>query len=116
MTTTLFGVNEFLLRLEFTKARIISNKLYLLSNPINNKYIKIEATCDNGNIFDLMNIINVDASTFTSNPTKKFEKNIVKLDSGYVIPLNVDQNIKDLAKKKNNKECFKIDYLSMGKQ
>ena len=112
MTTTLFGVNEFLSRLEFTKARIIPNKLYLLSNPINNKYIKIEATCDNGNIFDLMNIMNVDASTFTSNPTKKFEKNIVKLDSGYVIPLNVDQNIKGLAKKKDIKKCFKIDKSS----
>jgi|SRR5688572_23226519 len=112
MTIILFGVNEFLLRLEFTKVRIIPNKLYLLLNPINNKYIKIEATCDNDNIFDLINIMNVDAFTFTSNPMKKFEKNIVKLDLGYVISLNINQNIKGLAKKKDIKECFKINKSS----
>src|ERR1044072_3681419 len=59
-------------------SKIISNKLYLLSNPIDNKCIKIEATCNDGNIFDLMNVMNVDAFTFTYNPTKRILSSLIQ--------------------------------------
>jgi hypothetical protein len=112
MTTFLIGNKEIKANLSLTKASVFPNDLNLLSNPLLNKKIKIESFCNNGKINDLFNKnkrIKTSASTYTSTFTsnfsnnKKYRKTINKInrsiqnqDSGYIIPLNVDDNIEDL--------------------
>ena len=107
MTTYAIGFKKEESKLEFTKAKIIPKNLYLLSDPENNDEMKIEKFCIDGNIFNLMDLMDFDTPTFIS--TNKWEKKIINSDKGYIIPLNVDRNIKKLVKKKNNKKFFRID-------
>jgi len=107
MTTYAISFKKEESKLEFTKAKIIPKNLYLLSDPENNDEMKIEKFCIDGNIFNLMDLMDFDTPTFIS--TNKWEKKIINSDKGYIIPLNVDGNIKTLVKKKNNKKFFRID-------
>ena len=113
MTTQFIGAKEEVAKLEFTIAKVIPNKLYRLSNPLYDNEMKIEELCDDGDIFNLLNIMNTTTTiTTTTTSTEKYEKNMIKQDSGYLIPLNIDENIKKLIKRKNEiKEAhyFKID-------
>ncbi len=121
MTTHLIGNKKIESTISLTKSNIFPNHLYLLTNPLLNKKIKIKAECDNGNINILFNRnkrIKTSTSTytfitFTTTPTtifsfsndkkykkiiNKINKNIKKQDTGYIVPLNIDNKIKDLNK------------------
>src|SRR6266542_1557004 len=78
MTTRLIGNKKIESTISLTKSNIFPNHLYLLTNPLLNKKIKIEAEYDN--------------------------KNIKEQDTGYIVPLNVDNKIKDLNKLIKNYE------------
>ncbi len=107
MTTYSISFKKEESKLEFIKAKIISKNLYLLSNPEDDNEMKIKKSCKDGNIFNLMDLMDFNTSTFI--PTEKWEKKIINNDKGYIILLNVDKNIKKLVKKKNNKKFFTID-------
>src|SRR6266542_4389529 len=69
MTTHLIGNKKIESTISLTKSNIFPNHLYLLTNPLLNKKIKIEAECDNGNINILFNRnkrIKTSTSTYTS--------------------------------------------------
>src|SRR6266536_3023003 len=127
MTTRLIVNKKIESTISLTKSNIFPNHLYLLTNPLLNKKIKIKAECDNGNINILFNRnkrIKTSTSTYTfitftttstttfsfSNDKKykktinKINKNIKEQDTGYIIPLNVDNKIKDLNKLIKNYE------------
>src|SRR3989337_2953926 len=118
MTTQFIEAKEEVAKLEFTKAKVIPNKLYRLSNPLYDNVMKIEELCNDGDIFNLLNIMNITTTTTiitTFISTEKYEKNIIKQNSGYLIPLNIDENIKKLIKRKNEikkTHYFKIDKLN----
>ena len=119
MTTQLIGIKKNKSSLILTKARVIPNHLYLLTDPLLNKRMKIISSCNNGNLSELFTSIFVSTSTsastnsaFISTPIstftsvitdkndqktiKKYEQKIKELDIGFVIPLNVENNIKGL--------------------
>src|SRR6266498_1805668 len=127
MTTRLIRNKKIELTISLTKSNIFPNHLYLLTNPLLNKKIKIKAEYDNRNINILFNRnkkIKTSTSTYTSTtfittPTttfsfsndkkykktiNKINKNIKKQDTGYIVPLNVDNKIKDLNKLIKNYE------------
>jgi len=106
MTTYSISFKKEESKLEFTKVKIISKNLYLLSNFQDDNKMKIKKSCEDGNIFNLIDLIDF-TSTFI--PTEKWKKKIINNDKGYIILLNVDKNIKKLVKKKNNKKFFTID-------
>src|SRR6266540_3783732 len=91
MTTRLIGNKKIESTISLTKSNIFPNHLYLLTNPLLNKKIKIEAECDNKNIKYKKTI-------------NKINKNIKEQDTGYIVPLNVDNKIKDLNKLIKNYE------------
>ena len=97
--------------LSFTKANMLSKDLILLSNPLQVKKIECKAKYEDGDISELLNK-NENTSTFTTSLisssstvafTKRGEERTVRrlkskteeLDVGYIIPLNVDKNIKN---------------------
>jgi hypothetical protein len=122
MTTQLIGIKKNKSSLALTKARVISNHLYLLTDPLLNKRMKIISSYNNSNLSELFISIfistSASASTYTSNSAststpistftsiitdknnqktiKKYEQKIKELDIGFVIPLNVENNIKGL--------------------
>ncbi len=127
MTTRLIRNKKIESTISLTKSNIFPNHLYLLTNPLLNKKIKIEAECDNGNINILFNrnkriktsTSTYTSTTFTTTPTttfsfsndkkykktiNKINKNIKEQDTGYIVPLNVDNKIKDLNKLIKNYE------------
>src|SRR6266540_3737837 len=127
MTTRLIRNKKIESTISLTKSNIFPNHLYLLTNPLLNKKIKIKAECDNGNINILFNKnkrIKTSTSTYTfttftttstitfsfSNDKKykktinKINKNIKEQNTGYIISLNVDNKIKDLNKLIKNYE------------
>jgi len=84
--------------------------------------MQIRESHNNGDIVSIVNTINntittpitatvTSTSTFTHTKLEKYEKKIISHDSGYLIPLNVDQNIKKLSEEKNinTNHYFKID-------
>jgi hypothetical protein len=130
MTTELIGIKKSKSCLAFTKANSLPNHLYLLTDPLINKKMKIISSCENGNLNELFvsaftvtstsTFTSTPASTsaFTSAPTsassstsnrslnkndqrsiKKYNQKVKKFDVGFVIPLNVDNNIKGLQEK-----------------
>src|SRR6266540_1164668 len=92
MTTRLIRNKKMESTISFTKSNIFPNHLYLLTNPLLNKKIKIEAECDNGNINILFNRnkrIKTSTSTYTSTTftttfsfsnEKKYKKTINKIN------------------------------------
>src|SRR6266540_738840 len=96
MTTRLIGNKKIESTISLTKSNIFPNHLYLLTNSLLNKKIKIEAECDNENINILFNRnkrIKTSTSTYTSTtftitPTttfsfsndKKYKKTINKIN------------------------------------
>ena len=57
MTTILFGIKDTKSNLSFTKAKVVPNQLFLLSNPLfDDKEIMIKKSCINGNLNKLLNI------------------------------------------------------------
>ncbi len=64
MTTYSISFKKEKSKLEFTKAKIISKNLYLLSNPEDDNEIKIKKSCKDKNIFNLINLIDFNISTF----------------------------------------------------
>src|SRR6266511_2918952 len=127
MTTRLIRNKKIKSTIFLTKSNIFPNHLYLLTNPLLNKKIKIEAKCDNENInilFNRNNRIKTFTSTytfitFTTTPTttfsfsndkkykkiiNKINKNIKEQDTDYIVSLNVDNKIKDLNKLIKNYE------------
>ncbi len=122
MTTRLVGNKKTRSTISLIKSTVIPNYLYLLTNPLLNKRMQVEATCDGGNIdilfdrnFDRNKRIKTSTSTYISTASsttsttfsfsndKKYKKTINKInksiqkeDSGYIIPLHVDDKIKDL--------------------
>src|SRR6266540_3802362 len=122
MTTYFLGNKKEASKLEFTKAKVIPNQIYLLSNPLNVNRMQIRESHNNGDIVSIVNTINntittpitatvTSTSTFTHTKLEKYEKKIISHDSGYLIPLDVDQNIKKLSEEKNinTNHYFKID-------
>src|SRR6266498_1466752 len=138
MTTRLVGNKKTRLTISLTKSTVILNYLYLLTNPLLNKRMQVKATCDSGNIdilfdrnFDRNKRIKTSTSTyiFTASSTtfttfsfsndKKYKKTINKInksiqkeDSDYIIPLHVDDKIKDLHELIQN---YNIDQYSLYK-
>src|SRR6266498_852873 len=127
MTIRLIRNKKIESTISLTKSNIFPNHLYFLINPLLNKKIKIEAECDNRNINILFNRnkrIKTSTSTYTSitftiTPTttfsffndkkykktiNKINKNIKEQDTGYIVPLNIDNKIKDLNKLIKNYE------------
>src|SRR6266542_411587 len=123
MTTHLIGNKKIESTISLTKSNIFSNHLYLLTNPLLNKKIKIEAECDNGNINILFNRnkrIKTSTSTYTSTtftitPTttfsfsndKKYKKTINKINKNIknsIILINnkYKNELKEIYKKKKN--------------
>src|SRR6266498_3062252 len=122
MTIRLIGNKKTRSTISLTKSTVIPNYLYLLTNPLLNKRMQVEATCDGGNIdilfdrnFDRNKRIKTSTSTYISTASsttsttfsfsndKKYKKTINKInksiqkeDSGYIIPLHIDDKIKDL--------------------
>src|SRR6266540_2563328 len=136
MTTRLIRNKKIELTIFFTKSNIFSNHLYFLINSLFNKKIKIEAECNNGNINILFNrnkriktfTSTYTFTTFTTTPTttfsfsndkkykktiNKINKNIKEQDTGYIVPLNVDNKIKNLNKLIKN---YEINQYSCGRE
>src|SRR6266511_1599452 len=78
MTTRLIGNKKIESTISLTKSNIFPNHLYLLTNPLLNKKYK--------------------------KTINKINKNIKEQDTGYIVPLNVDNKIKDLNKLIKNYE------------
>src|SRR6266498_3523172 len=73
MTTCLVGNKKTRSTISLTKSTVIPNYLYLLTNPLLNKRMQVEATCDSGNIdiffdrnFDRNKRIKTSTSTYIS--------------------------------------------------
>src|SRR6266542_1541314 len=132
MTTRLVVNKKTRSTISLTKSTLISNYLYLLTNPLLNKRMQVEATCDGENIdilfdrnFDRNKRIKTSTSTYISTASsttsttfsfsndKKYKKTINKInksiqkeDSGYIIPLHVDDKIKDLHELNKNYNIY----------
>ena len=112
MTTKVIGNKIIPSNLSFTKARQLPNHLFLLSNPLLSEKIEVLSSCDDGNLknpftsssFTFKNT--TDYAVFINQTNKndkkyvkKYDKKIKTLDSGYIIALNVDNEISELHNK-----------------
>src|SRR6266511_3228778 len=106
MATCLIRNKKIESTISLTKSNIFLNHLYLLTNPLLNKKIKTSTSTYTFTIFTTTPTI-----TFSFSNDKKYKKTINKInknikeqDTGYIIPLNVDNKIKDLNKLIKNYE------------
>jgi hypothetical protein len=109
MTTKVIGNKIIPSNLSFTKARQLPNHLFLLSNPLLSEKIEVLSSCDDGNLNNSFTsfavLINQINNKKDKKYVKKYDQKIKTLDSGYIIPLNVDNNISELHNKiKNHKK------------
>jgi hypothetical protein len=116
MTTKAIGNKIIPSNLSFTKARQLPNHLFLLSNPLLSERIEVLSLCDDGNLknpftssssFTFKNTTDYAVSINQTNKkdkkyVKKYDQKIKTLDSGYIIPLNVDDKISELHNKIKN--------------
>ena len=99
------------------KKSCINGNLYELLNISSEKKHRIFSNEDKKQSKKLKLTASTSASTFTSIKSfdkklgkniRKHEKNIKSKDLGYIIPLNIDDNIKDLKKSRNISNYYKI--------
>jgi len=122
MFTELIGTKQTKSYIGLTKARIVPDHIILLSNPLENIKIEFEEESKNGNIDKLLyknkrikidNMIISNILPMTSKEKreernrKRYENNIKKLDIGYLIPINIDENKKKLSNFTED-NCYKI--------
>jgi len=108
----LIGIKATKSHLGLTKAKIVPNHIFLLTNPLINQKIKVENETFDGK-FNGIRIENTSNSYITFDDKikernkKRYENKIKELDIGYLIPINIDENLNKLKSIKDN-NCYKI--------